>query len=863
VDDLNRNNPLGTRGELAIQFASLLGELWTTAGGSKDFGSRFSGSAVYPRAFKQTLGRHAEQFVGYDQHDSQELAIYLLDALHEDTNRVTNKPYVEKPEKEDNQSDEDASQKAWELHLKRDDSKVQSFFMGQVKSRVQCCKPECGRVSTTFEPCMYLSVPIPGSLEKSVDVTFVPLDPSRRPRRVPLTLSKSGSFKDLLVKLLIELKSHSIVGPEESIELEDLCAVDVFQHSFYRWYNADDPIDLVRENDKTFVYQLLPVSDDQKSEAQGTENGFRVDISHLNLREWEPQQKRFKLDDSTREKLDCGDGWMQQFTKYLRDSNNLNFERAFNPSRGSSLARAEWYNKTQRYLSLTNKTLLKSDTVSNAGDDLCLNVSGESTKTPIDGLCSTSPTFEDVNSTYDVAVLDFCLEKMRDTIVRLEQPKPEIPNEGVVIEIRLRNAGTFSAKDVSVPFALRIPPDMTVYQLRERLAKILHRCLRTGRSAEPANLMSASAAMATVEASAGGAWSGDFGSAELYIIRQVPLAYERKTPSSSARSHTFSSSMQLGSLGKEARSDGRTSLNIASPKDEAENALVARLVGDHGSVIMDWPEVLFEQHFNLGEYETVDQLVDPDEPQSKSSISVMDCIAKYCQMEQLEESDMWYCNRCREHVQAWKNVDLYLAPPILFIHLKRFHFSASTHRRDKIGAFIDFPLKGLDLTERVSHWTDEEKPIYDCFAVSNHFGGLGGGHYTAYCLNDDGSWAYYDDSRVTTNVDPKDVVSPAAYCLYYRRRDVQSGEEFAINLQTPSIHAPIIIPDALYGHNSPHDDCEISSTNAAMVDDEDGMELDDVDNASRSTSPMGSIEDHIEREHLDDNDTASDCPLLQ
>ena len=96
VSEINRESPDGTRGELAIQFATLLGEMWTSNGGS---GSAYSGGAVHPRNFKQTLGRHAARFIGYDQHDSQELAIYLLDALHEDTNRVTHKPYVEMPEK--------------------------------------------------------------------------------------------------------------------------------------------------------------------------------------------------------------------------------------------------------------------------------------------------------------------------------------------------------------------------------------------------------------------------------------------------------------------------------------------------------------------------------------------------------------------------------------------------------------------------------------------------------------------------------------------------------------------------------------------------------------------------------------------
>ena len=41
------------------------------------------------------IGRHAPQFMGYAQHDSQELLAFLLDGLHEDLNQVIDKPYVD------------------------------------------------------------------------------------------------------------------------------------------------------------------------------------------------------------------------------------------------------------------------------------------------------------------------------------------------------------------------------------------------------------------------------------------------------------------------------------------------------------------------------------------------------------------------------------------------------------------------------------------------------------------------------------------------------------------------------------------------------------------------------------------------
>ena len=81
--DINRDNPIGTGGELAEAYADLVRKLW--AGNV---------ASVAPRHFKAKLGQFAQQFTGYRQQDSQELLAFLLDGLHEDLNRIRNKPYV-------------------------------------------------------------------------------------------------------------------------------------------------------------------------------------------------------------------------------------------------------------------------------------------------------------------------------------------------------------------------------------------------------------------------------------------------------------------------------------------------------------------------------------------------------------------------------------------------------------------------------------------------------------------------------------------------------------------------------------------------------------------------------------------------
>ena len=50
--------------------------------------------SLLPSLPQTQVGRYAPTFVGYAQHDSQELLAFLLDGLHEDLNLVRQKPDV-------------------------------------------------------------------------------------------------------------------------------------------------------------------------------------------------------------------------------------------------------------------------------------------------------------------------------------------------------------------------------------------------------------------------------------------------------------------------------------------------------------------------------------------------------------------------------------------------------------------------------------------------------------------------------------------------------------------------------------------------------------------------------------------------
>lgn len=75
--------------------------------------------------------------------------------------------------------------------------------------------------------------------------------------------------------------------------------------------------------------------------------------------------------------------------------------------------------------------------------------------------------------------------------------------------------------------------------------------------------------------------------------------------------------------------------------------------------------------------------------------------------------------------------------------------------------------------------------IYDLFGVSNHFGGVGGGHYTAFAKNSlNNKWYSFNDSSCgETNTSR--IVSDAAYNLFYRMRDDQNPTN---NLDYEKLH---------------------------------------------------------------------------
>ena len=85
-------------------------------------------------------------------------------------------------------------------------------------------------------------------------------------------------------------------------------------------------------------------------------------------------------------------------------------------------------------------------------------------------------------------------------------------------------------------------------------------------------------------------------------------------------------------------------------------------------------------------------------------------------------------------------------------------------------------LQALKLNQFVSADSSsaDSNASYDLYAVSNHFGSMAGGHYTAACRVGlpDGreQWYNFNDTAVA-KLSPAGVVSACAYILFYVRVD--------------------------------------------------------------------------------------------
>ena len=157
-------------------------------------------------------------------------------------------------------------------------------------------------------------------------------------------------------------------------------------------------------------------------------------------------------------------------------------------------------------------------------------------------------------------------------------------------------------------------------------------------------------------------------------------------------------------------------------------------------------------------------MIDLPIPSNNKSPSLIDCFEHYVEGEVLDGENAWYNEETKERINIRKRILFWSFPNILVIDLKRFNA-----RNQKSQILVTFPLDDLDLTKYVIGYK-KESYHYELYGVCNHSGGVLGGHYTAYVKNANGKWYHFNDTSVSEVGLQESIVSPKAYCLFYRKK---------------------------------------------------------------------------------------------
>jgi ubiquitin C-terminal hydrolase len=134
--------------------------------------------------------------------------------------------------------------------------------------------------------------------------------------------------------------------------------------------------------------------------------------------------------------------------------------------------------------------------------------------------------------------------------------------------------------------------------------------------------------------------------------------------------------------------------------------------------------------------------------------------------ENMSGENAWLNDKTGEKEEINKVMTFWNLPKVLVICLKRF----ATDGKRKLQHLVNFPLTDLNLAKYVKGYNAKQY-VYDLYGVCNHFGGVQGGHYTAFAKNMDNEWLHYNDTSVEIVKSESQIISTAAYCLFYRKKD--------------------------------------------------------------------------------------------
>lgn len=695
--EINTDNPLGYNGKIANAYANFLAGLY----------SDNTSAAFRPNGFKGALSTAQPMFSGYGQQDSQEFLSFLVDALHEDLNRIQKKPYIENPDSDDNTvHDPEAIKQLGETyrqnHCARNDSIAMDLFNGFYKNTMVC--PDCEKVSVTFDPYSLLTLQLPIENTWQGKILFMPIH--GKPSMFEVDVDKNTSVK--------ALKDYFVSKIGRGLVTERLLFAEIFSHRLYRvMYDNQAISELgIEPRDINCMYELPAVPTNAAAPLK-KQNTYR---SIYNSSE-DP----------------------------LPDMDSSLAETMAVPvyhSQGSSRSSSTNLVLNPNFVTITKNEAKSYDAIL---ERVLASIAPMTTKHLDEAKQAKSASVQQQDS--DVSMRDGSEEPRLESQIQdmFELKYTQASGE-------MFSTGTGGLGNVQ-PMQNRV---------RQRRASTTSLASNTsGRSKDsgysgqgqdsPENDQDTDQMVDSFRAAGRDVFSGDVQSDE-----EPAMSVKQNNK---CKFHRIKGKKTYGKRGKGRRNRQQPTHSnkprpsaVDNPTDDDDDEFYIKL-GE--GIVVEWQQDAYDSLFSGGRY-TFDEkdvpLVEDPELQARrnkrhqrrrNGITLEDCFTETGKTEVLSQDNAWYCNRCKELRRASKTLELWTVPDILVVHLKR--FSGERFRRDKVDVLVDFPIEGLDLTQRVGCKEEGKEYVYDLFAVDNHYGGLGGGHYTAYAKNFyDGKWYDYN-----------------------------------------------------------------------------------------------------------------------
>lgn len=786
--EINNDNPLGHNGAMASQYAKLLQGIYA---------DNASGSFT-PSAFKRTLGNLQPLFSGYGQQDSQEFLSFLVDALHEDLNRIYKKPYLENPDSDDKTVHDPKA--IIELgntyranHKARNDSVAMDLFNGFYKNTMEC--PECDKVSVTFDPFSLVTLQLPIENTFQHTVTFVPLWGA--PINHDIDIDKNASIKTL---------KENIASKHPGVTADRLWMVEVYNHRIYKLFENHHTIaeSGIQSNDYVFVFELSEPPTNTPEPSKKSAFGFNNSVDRAIPDMDSPKAERFAVPVFSRQRSRYGNSWdiilhplyIMLTREEAKDYDVILKKVLLAVQQVTSRPILEEFDSEKEQAAdepMTNGTHGKGEA---AGEEAA-QVSDKSVPSE-DGYVDISigkPT--QANGTGEKNGANAAPK-------RLIHPVPARFMESdyfIVPALRSQMFDLGYAKSAEGAYCTGVSSiqDKNAGVMHDRVVPPTRRSSVHSSASDASEASTRSGQNAENEESEESDADDDEDKPDIVQGNEDTLHMQTPTSAEAPSDDDFPADPLAGRGGRR-RQPGKKDKFAKNRKGklvtygkkswmnknrrqqrtgtgealQSSRSLTGKEVQDESpyyiklgeAIVLDWkPEAidsLFGGDSNTeGDFKgqwlsspngsKLDFMPDPvleakrkrRADRKRNGVTLEDCFVESGKREVLSEDNAWYCNRCKELRQAAKTLEIWTIPDILIVHLKRFGGNRSF--RDKVDVFVDYPIEGLDMTEKIGLKEDGKEYVYDLFAVDNHYGGLGGGHYTALAKNFyDGQWYDYN-----------------------------------------------------------------------------------------------------------------------